>query len=82
MLRRQELGQRMQSSQPRVARGYAVAAFLLQLREEAGDQVRAQHVDIQGFDRPPGVLRREAQEQNNGVAVASDRVTAHASLRW
>lgn len=47
MLSGQELGQRMQRRQPSIARGDAVAARLLQLREEAGDQIGAQIADFE-----------------------------------
>ena len=81
VLHGQELGQRVQRRQPRVARGDAVATPILQLRQEARDPIRAQVTDLQGLDRLLGVLRHEAQEQNNGIAVAAHRMGTHAALR-
>ena len=46
-----------------------------------GRRARRQVADLQRFDRLAGVRVDEVQEQNDGVAIAANRMDAHAALR-
>lgn len=78
----QEFGEGMQRGQAGVPGRNAVAAFAFQASQETDDPIGRDVVDHQRFDRAPAIGRGEPQEQDHTVAIASDRVTAHAAQRW
>ena len=66
--------------QPRVAGANRVVAFGFELVEEREDRLRRQRRERELVNRPAPVLREEAEEQAEGIAVG-DRVGAQVALR-
>lgn len=81
MVSDQESRERMQSGQPRVARGDAIVAFRLQMTKKSDDALGGEIIQGDGLYLPARVLGRELQQQQHGVAVAANGMRAHSSLR-
>jgi hypothetical protein len=71
----------MQSGEPRIAGGDAVLTCGFQEGKEAADPIGSDVGNFQRLDRPYAVCGSELQEQDQAVAIALDRMAAHAAER-
>ena len=71
----------MERGEPGVASGDAVLTGGFQEGEEAADPIGGDVGNLQRFDRPPTVGGGKLQKQDQGVAIALDRMAAHAAQR-
>lgn len=63
-----------------VARGHAVAALVLELIEERGDEVGVEVADVELAGRLAGLGCGEGEQELEGVAVGGDGVRAGLQL--
>ena len=79
MVRCNEAREGVDRGEARVSRRDAVAADLLEVVQERDDVVGSQVAEVELDDRSTVVRREEPQEEHEGVAIAADRVRAHAA---
>ena len=72
----------MDSRQPQIARGDAIVPISLEMPKKSLNAWRIQIGQIKHLDSPLAFLRSESQQHHDRIAVAVDRVLAHATLRW
>ena len=76
MLSRHTPREHVNSAEPGVARRDAVLAFDFQATQEAGDAFRREVGNLEPLDGALAVARRELQQKEQRVTVATERVRA------
>jgi hypothetical protein len=69
----------MQCCQAGVACGNAVSPPVFESGQEMADLGRRQVIEVQPVDRSPAMLGGKPQVEHQGIAVAVNRVGAHAA---
>src|SRR5438067_13869547 len=82
MLCRREAGQRMDGRQARIASPNAVVTRVLKKRDELSDRLRSEAMEVDLIWMSAGLAGNESQVQHDRIAVASNRMRAHAAQRW
>lgn len=80
-LRGQEAGEGVNRGQADIAGGGGHLPLLLQVVQKRHDAVDGQIGDVEGGDRSLRGAGQEAEEEREAVAVAADRMGAHAADR-
>ena len=81
LVHRDEAEEGADSGEPGIAAARSVAPLRLDVRQEVGDEVGVELLDLEPGGRFAALLAGEAQEQTERVAVARDRVGAGVHLR-